>query len=54
MIETSFKNCYVQLIVSNLDFISLNNFLSARGAYYDEYGNLYFVASPHNKRCWSS
>ncbi len=35
------RNWYVQLIMRNLNFISLNNFLSARGAYYGEYG-IYF------------
>ncbi len=38
MIETWFKNWYAQLIMRNLNVISLNNFLSALGAYYSEYG----------------
>ena len=38
MVETLFKNWYAQLIMTNLNFSSLNNFASARGAYYGEYG----------------
>ncbi len=38
MIETWFKNLQDQLFMRNLNIFSLNNFVSAQGAYYSEYG----------------
>ena len=41
MIETWFKNWWAQIIMRNLNFKSLNNFVSTRGAYYGGYGMSY-------------
>ena len=41
MIETWFKNCWAQLIIRNLNFISLNDFVMVQGDYYGKYSIFY-------------
>ena len=52
MIETWFKNWQAQLIVRKLNNISLNNFVSALGAYYDEYGTFHFYPFENVVACY--
>ncbi len=46
MIETWFNNWWAQIVMRNLNLIIVSNFVSARGAYYGEYGRfILFIAA---------